>query len=122
MALIPRLPTLTNLLQPRYIEPRMESTLLSVWIAEACFQYRQLQNVPSSRDLRLRFLRELLAPYQRDSVLEKCGISSKHTGSLHVDTRCKPARLGTQIQTDKIFGLNQEIWVRNLENFEPKAL
>jgi hypothetical protein len=100
----------------------MESTLLSVWIAEACFQYRPLQNVPPSRDLRLRFLGELLAPYQRDSVLKKCGIPSKHTGSQHVDTRCRLARLGTQVQTDEIFGLDVETFVRNLENFEPEAL
>jgi hypothetical protein len=58
-----QLPILTNILQPRSIVPHMESTLLSVWIAEACFQHQSLQNVPSSRDLRLRFLRELLAPY-----------------------------------------------------------
>jgi hypothetical protein len=117
-----RPPTLTNLLQPRCIEPHMESTLLSVWIAEAYFQNRPFRNVPSSRDLRLRFLWELLAPYQRDSVLEKCGIPSTHTVSQHVDTRCKSARLETQAQTDEIFGLDLEIFVRNLENFEPGAL
>jgi hypothetical protein len=100
----------------------MESTLLSVWIAEACFQYRPLWNVPSSRDLRLRFLEELLAPYQRDSVLEKCGIPNTHTVSQHVDTRDKFARLETQVQNDKIFGLDVEIFVQNLENFEPGAL
>jgi hypothetical protein len=117
-----RPPTLTNLLQPRCIEPHMESTLLSVWIAEAYFQNRPFRDVPSSRDLRLRFLWELLAPYQRDSVLEKCGIPSTHTVSQHVDTRCKSARLETQVQTDEIFGLDLEIFVRNLENFEPRAL
>jgi hypothetical protein len=100
----------------------MESTLLSVWIAEACFQYRPLRNVPSSRDLRLRFLRELLAPYQRDSVLEKCGIPSTHTVSQHVDTRCKFARPETQVQTDEFSELDLKILVQNLENFEPEAL
>jgi hypothetical protein len=109
-----RPPTLANILQPRCIEPHIESTLLSVWIAEACFQCRPIENVPSSRDLRLRFLGELLAPYQRDSVPEKCGIPSKQTGSQHVDTRSKMARLETQ-QTD-------EISVPNLENFELGAL
>ena len=64
----------------------MESTLLSVWMAETCLQYKPFQDVPSSRDLRLRFLEELLAPYQRDSVLEKCGIPNTHTVSQHVDT------------------------------------
>jgi hypothetical protein len=39
-----------------------------------------------------------------------------------VDTRCKSARSETQVQTDEIFGLNLEIFVRNLENFEPEAL
>ncbi|KZM19290.1 hypothetical protein ST47_g9562 [Ascochyta rabiei] len=87
----------TEHIDPRCIEPDVESTLLSVWIAEAYFQYRPLQNVPSSRDLRLRFLGELLAPYQRDSVLEKCGIPR------------------TQVQTHEIF-------VPKLENFEPEAL
>jgi hypothetical protein len=110
-----RFSTLTDLLQPRSIEPHIESTLLSVWIAEACFQYRSLEKVPSSRNLRLRFLGELLAPYEHDSVLEKCGIPSTHTGSQHVDTRCKLARLETQVQPDEIF-------VPNLENFEPRAL
>jgi hypothetical protein len=100
----------------------MESTLLSVWIAEACFQYRPLWNVPSSRDLRLRFLEELLAPFQRDYVLEKCGIPRTHTVSQDVDTRDKFARLETQVQNDKIFGLDVEIFVQNLENFEPGAL
>jgi hypothetical protein len=100
----------------------MESTLLSVWIAEACFQYRPLRNVPSSRDLRLRFLRELLAPYQRDSVLEKCGIPSTHTLSQHVDTRCKFARSETQVQTDEFSELDLKILVQNLEIFQPEAL
>ena len=100
----------------------MESTLLSVWIAEAYFQYKPFHDVPSSRDLRLRFLQELLAPNQRDSVLEKCGIPSTHTVSEHVDTRCKFARLETEVQTDEIFGLNLDIFVQNLGNFEPGAL
>ncbi|KAI1525856.1 hypothetical protein PtrSN002B_010681 [Pyrenophora tritici-repentis] len=107
---------------PRFIEPHMESTLLSVWIAETYFQYKPFQDVPSSRDLRLRFLEELLARYQRDSVLENCGIPSTHTVSQHVDTRCKFAHLETQVQTNEICGLNLEILVKNLENFEPGAL
>jgi hypothetical protein len=93
----------------------MESTLISVWIAEARFQSRLLENVPSSRDLRLRFLRELLAPYQRDSILEKRGIPSNHTGSHHIDTRSKSVRLETQVQ-------NHKICVQNLKNFEHGAL
>ena len=117
-----RPPILTNLLQPQSIESHMESTLLSVWIAEAYFQYKPLQDVPSSRDLRLRFLEELLAPYQRDSVLEKCGIPKTHTVFQHVDTRYKFARLETQAQIGEIFGLNLNIFVQNLENFEPEAL
>jgi hypothetical protein len=100
----------------------MESTLLSVWIAEAYFQYKPFQDVPSSRDLRLRFLQELLAPYQRDSVLDKCGIPSMHIVSQHVDTRCKFAPLETQAQAEEIFGLNLNIFVQNLENFKPGAL
>lgn len=110
-----RLLTLTDLLQPRSIEPHLESTLLSVWIAEAYFQHRPLQNVPSSRDLRLRILEELLAPYQRDYVLEKCGIPSKLTGPEQIDTQWKLARLEIQLQTSEVF-------VPNLENFELKAL
>lgn len=117
-----RPPILTNLLQPQSIESHMESTLLSIWIAEAYFQYKPLQDVPSSCDLRLRFLEELLAPYQRDSVLEKCGIPKTHTVFQHVDTRYKFARLETQAQAGEIFGLNLKIFVQNLENFEPEAL
>ncbi|CAN9240842.1 unnamed protein product [Alternaria alternata] len=42
--------------------------------------------------------------------------------SQDVDTRDKFARLETQVQNDKIFGLDVEIFVQNLENFEPGAL
>ncbi|KAJ5022553.1 hypothetical protein J3E73DRAFT_373835 [Bipolaris maydis] len=109
------LPSLEISWLPRSIEPHMESTLLSIWIAEAYFQHRPLQNVPSSRDLRIRILEELLAPYQRDYVLEKSGIPSKLTGPEHIDTQWKLARLETQSQTGEVF-------VPNLENFELEAL
>lgn len=93
----------------------MESTLILVWIAEARFQSRLLENVPSSRDLRLRFLRELLAPYQRDSILEKRGIPSNPTGTQHTEPRSKLVRLETQVPKYKIC-------VQNLKNFEHGAL
>ncbi|KAI1510415.1 hypothetical protein Ptr86124_010861 [Pyrenophora tritici-repentis] len=105
----------TEYINPRYIAPHVESTLLSVWIAEAYFLSRRLENFPSSRDLRLRFLGELLAPYQRDSILEKYGISSNHTGSQHIDSRPRLVHLETQVQTHKIC-------IQNLENFEHGAL
>ncbi|KAI1676217.1 hypothetical protein KJE20_14195 [Pyrenophora tritici-repentis] len=105
----------TEYTDPRSIEPHMESTLLSVWIAEAYFQHRPLQHVPSSRDLRLHILEELLAPYQRDYVLEKCGIPSKLAGLEQTDTQWKLVRLETQLQTSEVF-------VPNLENFELEAL
>lgn len=52
----------TDFLQPLDVSSHVESTLLSVWIAEACFQGRPLRDAPSSRELRLRFLEELVAP------------------------------------------------------------
>lgn len=107
--------TLTDLLQPRSIEPHMESTLVSVWIAEAYIRRWSLKNVPTSRDLRMRFLEEMLAPYQLDSVLEKCGIPSKPTRFEQADSRCKLAYSETQRQT-------VEIVVPNLGNFEHEAL
>jgi len=67
----------TDFLQSHNVSLHVESTLLSLWIAEVCLQGRPLQNAPSSRELRLRFLEELVAPVQRDSVLEQYGISSK---------------------------------------------
>ena len=92
----------------------------------------------------------MLAPYERDFVLEKCDISSKHTGAQHVDARIKLARSETQVQTDEIPAQNLESFghgaphgvlpkgpskielercrrilqcaVQNLENFEDGAL
>jgi hypothetical protein len=66
----------------------IEHTLLSVLIADACFRnLLPVTDVPSSRDLRLRFLQELLAPYERNDVLEQCGIPDHGKPSQKVDTR-----------------------------------
>jgi hypothetical protein len=70
------------------IEPHVERTLLAVFIAEACFRrLLPITEVPPSRDLRLRFLGELLAPCERDDVLEQCGIPKTLAPSQKVDTR-----------------------------------
>ena len=106
-------------MQPQDVGPHVESTLLSVWIAEACFQQRPLRNVPSSRELRLRFLGELLAPFQRDFVLEQYSISSKLAASQHIDTRMIGAYLEVQAQAQ---AQGSEVFVSKLENFDLEAL
>jgi hypothetical protein len=98
------------------IGSHIERTLLSVFIAEACFRYRlPIAEVPSSRDLRLRFLEELLAPYERDAVLEQCGIPSNLVPSQKVDTRVMVPQPAAKAQAkDKSFP--------KLENFDMAAL
>lgn len=109
----------TDFLQPHDISPHVESTLLSLWIAEACVQGRPLRDAPSSRELRLRFLEELVAPVQRDSVLEQYGISSKLAISQQIDTRlaetCSEAQLQSQPESNGVF-------VSKLETFDIEAL
>jgi hypothetical protein len=98
------------------IGSHIERTLLSVFIAEACFRYRlPIAEVPSSRDLRLRFLEELLAPYERDAVLEQCGIPSNLVPSQKVDTRVMVPQPAAKAQAkDNSFP--------KLENFDMAAL
>ncbi|KAF9730155.1 24-dehydrocholesterol reductase precursor [Paraphaeosphaeria minitans] len=72
----------------------LDHALLSVHIAEACFGHLlPITDVPASRALRLRFLGELVAPYERESVLERCGIPGKIAPLQNVDTRVIAARL-----------------------------
>ncbi|KAH8621554.1 hypothetical protein IG631_23769 [Alternaria alternata] len=89
----------TDFLQPHDVSPHVESTLLSVWIAEACFQGRPLRDALFSRELRLRFLEELVAPVQRDAVLEQYGISSKLAVSQQIDTRLAETSSEAQLQS-----------------------
>ncbi|CAN9171531.1 unnamed protein product [Alternaria alternata] len=109
----------TNFLQPHDVSPHVESTLLSVWIAEACFQGRPLRDAPSSRELRLRFLEELVAPVQRDSVLEQYGISSKLAVSQQIDTRLAETRSEVQLQSQP---QNNGVFVSKIETFDLEAL
>lgn len=90
--------------------------MLSVYIAEACFGHLlPITNVPTSRELRLRFLGELVAPYERGSILEQCGIPSKLAYSQNVDTRVVAARLTTGPHGNT---LN----IPNLANFDTETL
>jgi hypothetical protein len=109
----------TDFPQPHGVSPHVESTLLSVWIAEACFQGRPLRDAPSSRELRLRFLEELLAPVQRDSVLEQYGISSKLAVSQQIDIRLAETRSEAQLQSQP---QSNEVFVSKLETFDLEAL
>ncbi|CAN9218333.1 unnamed protein product [Alternaria alternata] len=109
----------TDFLQPHGLSPHVESTLLSVWIAEACFQGRPLRDAPSSRELRLRFLEELVAPVQRDAVLEQYGISSKLAVSQQIDTRLAETRSETQLQSQP---QSNGVFVSKLETFDLEAL
>jgi hypothetical protein len=98
------------------IGPHIERTLLSVFIAEACFRHLlPITEVPSSRDLRLRFLGELLAPYERDAVLEQCGIPSNSIPSQKVDTRVIVPQPAAQV-------LANDDSFPNLANFNMAAL
>ncbi|CAN9211434.1 unnamed protein product [Alternaria alternata] len=109
----------TEYIEPHNVSPHVESTLLSLWIAEACVQGRPLRDAPSSRELRLRFLEELVAPVQRDFVLEQYGISSKLAVSQQIDTRlaetCSEAQLQSQTESKGVF-------VSKLETFDLEAL
>lgn len=90
--------------------------MLLVHVAEACFQrLLPITNVPTSRELRLRFLGELVAPYERDSILEQCGISSKLGPSQKVDTRVIMAPPATRLH-------GEESCTLNLNNFDGEAL
>jgi hypothetical protein len=94
----------------------MEHTLLSVFIAEACCRrLLPIDKIPSSRDLRLRYLKELLAPYERNAALEQCGIPTNLTPSHVVDTRANLSWPKTQI-------LVNEDFLPQLENFDMSAL
>jgi hypothetical protein len=109
----------TDFLQPHDVSPHVESTLLSLWIAEACVQGRPLRDAPSSRELRLRFLEELVAPVQRDFVLEQYGISSKLAISQQIDTRLTETRSEVQLpsQTE-----SNGVFVLKIETFDLEAL
>jgi hypothetical protein len=109
----------TDFMQPHDISPHVESTLLSVWIAEACFQGRPLRDAPFSRELRLRFLEELLAPVQRDAVLEQYGISSKLAVSQQIDTRLAETSSEAQLQSRP---QSNGVFVSKLETFDLEAL
>jgi hypothetical protein len=109
----------TDFLQPHDVSPHVESTLLSVWIAEACFQGRPLRDAPFSRELRLRFLEELLAPVQRDAVLEQYGISSKLAVSQQIDTRLAETSSEAQLQSQP---QSNGVFVSKLETFDLEAL
>jgi hypothetical protein len=97
------------------VEPDIEPTLLSVFIAEAYFLHLPTKEVPSSRLLRLRFLQELLAPYERDAVLEQCGISKISGPSQKVDNRVIVPQSTEQIPTS-------DESLPNLEKFDMVAL
>jgi hypothetical protein len=85
-----------------------------VYIAEACFRRLPI-TVPSSRDLRLRFLEELTAPYERDGVLNQCGISNDLAPSQKVDTRViAPQPASRTLTEDHLF--------TKLTNFDTSAL
>ncbi|CAN9385004.1 unnamed protein product [Alternaria alternata] len=109
----------TDFLQPHNVSPHVESTLLSLWIAEACVQGRPLRDAPSSRELRLRFLEELVAPVQRDAVLEQYGISSKLAVSQQIDTRLAETRSEAQLQSQTE---SKGVFVSKLETFDVEAL
>ncbi|CAN9250897.1 unnamed protein product [Alternaria alternata] len=109
----------TEYIKPHDVSPHVESTLLSVWIAEVCLQGRPLQNAPSSRELRLRFLEELVAPVQRDSVLEQYGISSKLAVSQQIDIRLAETSSEAQLQSQP---QSNEVFVSKIETFDLEAL
>jgi hypothetical protein len=109
----------TDFLQPHDVSPHVESTLLSVWIVEACFQGRPLRDAPSSRELRLRFLEELVALVQRDAVLEQYGISSKLAVSQQIDIRLAETSSETQLQSQP---QSNEVFVLKIETFDLEAL
>jgi hypothetical protein len=108
-----------DLAQPDSIGPHIEPTLLAVFIADACFRRRlpiKIDDVPSSRDLRLQFLEELLAPYERGAVLAKCGIPNNSTPSQNVDIREIVLQPTTQLHAV------DEGSLPDLENFDMAAL
>ncbi|CAN9356145.1 unnamed protein product [Alternaria alternata] len=109
----------TDFLQPHNVSPHVESTLLSVWIAEACVQGRPLRDALSSQELRLRFLEELVAPVQRDSVLEQYSISSKLAVSQQIDIRLAKTHSKTQLQSQP---QSNKVFVSKIETFDLEAL
>lgn len=65
----------------------VEHNLLCVYIAECCFnRHLPILDIPSSRDLRLRFLRALVSPCTQDSVLTTYGIPNLYPSKM-VDVR-----------------------------------
>ncbi|CAN9173375.1 unnamed protein product [Alternaria alternata] len=109
----------TEYIKPHDVSPHVESTLLSIWIAEACFQGRPLRDAPSSRELRLRFLEELVAPVQRDAVLEQYGISSKLAVSQQIDIRLVETSSEVQLQLQP---QSNGVFVSKIETFDLEAL
>ncbi|KAH8727423.1 hypothetical protein GQ44DRAFT_725303 [Phaeosphaeriaceae sp. PMI808] len=104
-------------MDPHSVEPNMERTLLSVYIAEAFFRnLLPITRVPSSRDLRLHYLGELLAPYERNAVLEQCGIIGTLVHPQKIDTRV----MGTQPMVPPSHA--DEMCIPVLENFNMKTL
>ncbi|KAF2818156.1 hypothetical protein CC86DRAFT_389116, partial [Ophiobolus disseminans] len=101
---------------PHTVGPHIESSLLSIFIAEACFMnHLPITQVPDSRHLRLRFLGELVAPYESDLVLEQCGIPENFALVQKVDVREIAAQTETLTQT-------LTIEVPELEKFDMHAL
>ncbi|CAN9210078.1 unnamed protein product [Alternaria alternata] len=109
----------TEYIKPHDVSPHVESTLLSLWIAEACVQGRPLRDAPSSRELRLRFLEELVAPVQRDFVLEQYSISSKLAVSQQIDTRLTETYSKAQLQSQP---QSNGVFMSKLETFNLEAL
>lgn len=102
--------------QPFLVQPRVESMLLSVFLAETCVRGRlPVTEVPSSRDLRLRYLTELLAPYERDCALESFGIPRGVASSEQIDTRVVTALPDLPVAAD-VFP------IPDLEHFDMEAL
>jgi hypothetical protein len=85
-------------------------------MAEACFcNLLPIKEIPTSHNLRLRFLEELVAPYERDAVLTRCGILYEPTPSQKVDTRVIVPRSSALPPPD-------EDSIPTLQNFDMSAL
>lgn len=69
--------------------------LLSIHMAEAILHHRP-SGAPRERELRLRFLRETLAPYEVDAVVQQIGLPKmNHVPSRRFDLREKQAQAAT---------------------------
>ncbi|OAL56156.1 hypothetical protein IQ07DRAFT_660627 [Pyrenochaeta sp. DS3sAY3a] len=98
----------------RTIDPDMEATLLLVYLAEVCFQNKlPISRTPSARQLRIRYLDELMSPYQRDYVLSHHGITNNIAPSQKSDTR---------IVSSGVPGSGEDILLPDLEKFDMDSL